>query len=175
MRFVFARLFAPVFTFNVFIFAVFAFAQSAQADYRVESLDNNYQSEIKAAAEDGKYLVLFFHQAGCPYCDKMRARVHPAPDVMEYFSQHFVMMESNIKGNLDVVMPDGAAVTEVEFGQKIRVRATPVFVFYDFDGKPALRTTGYLDEKQFLLAGRFVVDGVYKSDKSFFRYVQEQN
>lgn len=175
MRFAIAPLIAFVSLLVMAPVGLVLMTAPAQAEYRIESLDNDYQSEIEAAAADGKYVVLFFHQAGCPYCDKMRARVHPAPDVMNYFSQHFVMMESNIKGNLDVVMPDGTAVTEVEFGQKIRVRATPVFVFYDFDGKPALRTTGYLDEKQFLLAGRYVVDGVYKTDKSFFRYVQEQD
>ena len=148
---------------------------SAHAEYRAESIDNDYQGEVQAAADEDKYLVLFFHQAGCPYCDKMRARVHPEPAVMDYFSQHFVMMESNIKGNLDVVMPDGTPANEVGFARKIRVRATPVFMFYDKDGSTALRTTGYLDEKQFLLAGRYVVDGVHKTGKSFFRYIQEQN
>lgn len=148
---------------------------AALAEYRVESLENDYQGEIEAAAEEGKRLVLFFHQAGCPYCDKMRARVHPTPAVMDYYSQHFVMMESNIKGNLDVVTPEGDETNEVGFARKLRVRATPVFVFYDSDGSQALRTTGYLDEKQFLLAGKYVVDGVHKSGKSFFRYVQEQN
>ena len=152
-----------------------ALSPSAQAEYRSESIDNDYQGEVQAAADEGKYLVLFFHQAGCPYCDKMRARVHPEPAVMDYFSKHFVMMESNIKGNLDVVMPDGAPANEVEFARKIRVRATPVFIFYDKDGSAALRTTGYLDEKQFLLAGKYVVDGVHKTGKSFFRYIQEQN
>jgi len=152
-----------------------ALSPSAQAEYRSESIDNDYQGEVQAAADEDKYLVLFFHQAGCPYCDKMRARVHPEPAVMDYFSKHFVMMESNIKGNLDVVMPDGAPANEVEFARKIRVRATPVFIFYDKDGSAALRTTGYLDEKQFLLAGKYVVDGVHKTGKSFFRYIQEQN
>jgi len=152
-----------------------ALSPSAQAEYRSESIDNDYQNEVQAAAEEGKYLVLFFHQAGCPYCDKMRARVHPEPAVMDYFSKHFVMMESNIKGNLDVVMPDGAPANEVEFARKIRVRATPVFMFYDKDGSAALRTTGYLDEKQLLLAGKYVVDGVHKTGKSYVRYSQEQN
>lgn len=150
-------------------------ALPTRAEYREESIDNDYQSEVQAAADDDKYLVLFFHQAGCPYCDKMRARVHPAPDVMDYFSKHFVMMESNIKGNLDVVMPDGTPADEVAFARKIRVRATPVFVFYDKDASVALRTTGYLDEKQFLLAGKYVVDGVHKTGTSFFRYVQDHN
>jgi len=170
------RLLFPFLTaLSVLMLSVIAPLGSAQADYRQESIDNDYQGEVQAAADEDKYLVLFFHQAGCPYCDKMRARVHPAPEVMTYYDQHFVMMESNIKGNLDVVMPDGAEGTEADMGRKMRVRATPVFVFYDKDGSAALRTTGYLDEKQFLLAGKYVVDGVHKTKKSFFRYVQEQN
>jgi len=146
-----------------------------QAEYREESIDNDYQSEVQALAEEGKYLVLFFHQAGCPYCDKMRARVLPSPQVMNYFSDNFVMMESNIRGNLDVIMPDGTAASEVEFARKIRVRATPVFIFYDKDGTPALRTTGFLDADRFLMAGKYVVEGVHKTKKSFFRYLQEPN
>ena len=145
------------------------------AEYREESIDNDYQSEIKALAGEGKFLVLFFKQAGCPYCDKMQVRVHPSAKVMKYFTDHFVMMESDIKGNLDVVMPDGTEGTERDFAKKIRVRATPVFIFYDKDGTAALRTTGFLDSKRFYLAGKYVVEGVHKTDKSFFRYVQDQN
>ncbi|MBF0249985.1 MAG: thioredoxin fold domain-containing protein [Alphaproteobacteria bacterium] len=147
-------------------------AGPASAEYRVESIDNDYRSAVEDAKAENKRLVLFFHQAGCPYCDKMRARVHPAPMVMDYFSQHYVMMEVNIKGNLDMVAPDGSASSEADYSRKIRVRATPVFVFYDQDGSEALRTTGYLDEKGFLTAGRYVVDGVHKTDTSFFRYLQ---
>jgi thioredoxin-related protein len=146
-----------------------------QAEYREESIDNDYKSEIEALADEGKHLVLFFHQAGCPYCDKMRARVHPQPKVMDYFTDKFVMMESNIRGNLGVVMPDGTEGSEVDFAKKVRVRATPVFIFYDMDGTLALKTTGYLDADRFLMAGKYVVEGVHKTNKSFFRYLQEQN
>lgn len=159
----------------VFVSIVFLWTAPAQAEYREVSLDNNFQDEIEVAAEDGKRLVLFFHQAGCPYCDKMRTRIHPAPAVMDYYSKHFVMMESNIKGNLEVVTPDGETTTEIGMARKLRVRATPVFAFYDTDGTLALRATGYLDEKLFLLAGQYVVDGGKKTGKSFYRYVQDQN
>ncbi len=146
-----------------------------RAEYRQESIDNDYQGEVQALAEEGKFLVLFFHQSGCPYCDKMRARVHPAPKVLDYFNDRFVMMESNIRGNLDIVMPDGTEGTERDFAKKMRVRATPVFVFYDHDGEAALRTTGFLDVDRFVLAGKYVAEGVHKTKKSFFRYLQEQN
>jgi len=164
----------PIFL-SVFWIVLLLLPDVGQAEYREESLDNDYQSEIQALAEEGKYLVLFFHQAGCPYCDKMRARVLPSPKVMNYFTDNFVMMESNIRGNLDVIMPDGTATNEVGFAKKIRVRATPVFIFYDKDGTLALRTTGFLDADRFLMAGKYVVEGVHKTKKSFFRYLQEPN
>ncbi len=150
-------------------------ALDVRAEYRQESIDNDYQGEIQALAEEGKNLILFFHQAGCPYCDKMRARVHPSLTVVNYFDDKFVMMESNIRGNLDIVMPDGVEGSERDFAKKVRVRATPVFIFYDQDGSQALRTTGFLDSKRFMLAGKYVAEGVHKTKKSFFRYLQEQN
>ncbi len=158
--------------FVLSIFLLFPLA-GAKAQYRVESVDNNFPSEIKAAAEEGKNLVIFFHQAGCPYCDKMRARVLPAPKIVDYFSKNFILIESNIRGNLDVVMPSGKTGTERDFAKKNRVRATPVFIFYDKKGNNVLRLTGYQNVKRFYLAGKYVVDGVYKQKKSFFRYLQE--
>ena len=165
-------------SFRIFLIAVlaaFLLSKPASAEYLIESMDNDYKSEVEAAAEEGKRLVLFFHQAGCPYCDKMRARVLPMPKIMDYFSENFVMIESNVKGNLDIVMPDGTEGNERAFALKIRVRATPVFVFYDTDAKAVLRTTGFMDVERFHQAGKYVVDGEYKTGKSFFRYLQEQN
>lgn len=147
----------------------------ATAEFTVESLDNDFRAEIATAAEEGKHLVIFFHQLYCPYCDKMRARVHPDPKVDAYFSKNFVMIESNIRGDLEVVTPGGKETTEKMFARKIRVRGTPTFIFYDKKGTQVLRTTGYLDVDRFYLAGKYVVDQVYKQDKSFYRYVQEPN
>ena len=147
----------------------------ARAEYRVESFDRDYQSEIEVLSAEKKLLVLFFHQAGCPYCDKMKVRVHSTAKVMKYYTKHFIMMESDIKGNLQVVMPDGTKGTERDFAKRLRVRATPVFIFYDKDGNQALRTTGYLDSNKFYLAGKYVVEGLYNTDKSFFQYLKDQN
>lgn len=157
----------------LFLTFLLALPFDARADFRIDSIDYDYPGEIEAAREEGKRLVLFFHQPGCPYCDKMRTRVHPDPKVRAYFDKNFVMIESNIKGNLDVVMPDGTPGNEVEFGRKMRVRATPVFAFYDLEGKLALKTVGFLDVDRFVQAGQYVVDGVYKTGKSYFRYVQD--
>ena len=147
---------------------------AAREEYREESIDNDYSNEIKELASKEKNLVLFFHQSGCPYCDKMRSRVHPSPMVVDYFNINFVMMDSNIKGNLEITMPDGTKGTERDFAKKLRIRATPVYIFYNREGKQALRITGYFDEKSFFYAGKYVVEEMYNTKKSFFRYLQEK-
>lgn len=144
---------------------------AAKSEFLIESLDNDFPSEVEAAAEEDKQLVIMFHQTGCPYCDKMRSRVLPDPKVDAYYSKNFVMVESNIRGDLNVVSPDGEEMLEKELARKMRVRATPVFVFFDKKGKDVLRLTGFLDAERFNKAGRFVVDEVYKTKTSFYRYL----
>lgn len=145
----------------------------ARADFMVTSVDNDFVAEIKSAAEAGKNLVIMFHQTGCPYCDKMRDRVFPDPRVNASYSKSFVMIESNILGDLPVVSPQGEKTTEKVYARKMRVRATPMFVFFDKEGKDVLTVTGFLDAERFIKAGKYVTDGVYKQGKSFYRYLQE--
>lgn len=147
-------------------------AGPAAADFIQQSVDNDFATEIKEVAADGKFLVIMFHQRGCPYCDKMRERVFPAAIVDDYYSKHFVLIESNIRGDVEVVAPDGTAMREKAFGKLNRVRATPVFVFFDQQGKVALRLTGYSAPERFRKAGEYVVSGTYKTETSFYRYLQ---
>ena len=159
------------------IAAVGLFSSVAQTDFRIESLDNNFPEEIQVAADEGKRVVIMFHQTGCPYCDKMRVRVLPDAKVVDYYSDKFVMIESNIRGNLDVVSPDGKQTTEVKMARKLRIRATPVFLFYDKEGKEALRLTGFLDADLFVRAGQYVAEEIYKKpgNVSFYRYLKSDN
>ena len=113
-----------------------------------------------------------FSQQGCPYCDKMRTRILPNERVNDFFSKHFIMIESNIKGNLSVVSPNGKEMKEAEMAKSYRVRATPVFIFFDSKGEEALRLTGFLNSELFLKAGNFVVQGMHHKNISFFSYLK---
>ncbi|MEK9671565.1 MAG: thioredoxin family protein [Rhodospirillaceae bacterium] len=156
------------------IAALTAFALNARSDFMGQSIENDFPQEISEAKSKGKRLVIMFHQLGCPYCDKMRTRVFPEAKVDAFYSKNFVMLESNIKGNLDVVTPDGEKSTEVKMAQKYRIRATPVFMFFDTDGKLALKLTGFLDADMFVRAGNYVTESVHKrpDNISFYRYLK---
>jgi len=146
-------------------------SSGVRAEFIFESLDNNFPEEVTLASEEGKKLVVMFQQTGCPYCAKMHARVFPDPKVDDFYSKNFVMMMSNIRGGLPVTGPGGKEMTEKQLARTLRVRATPVFIFYDKNGKPALRVTGFLNAERFNKAGQYVLDGVYKTKMSFYRYL----
>ncbi|MDA1089892.1 MAG: thioredoxin family protein [Proteobacteria bacterium] len=147
---------------------------NVRAEFIFESVDNNFPDEVAAAAEEKKNLVVMFQQTGCPYCAKMHARVFPDPKVNEFYSKNFAMMMSNIRGDLPVTAPSGKKMTEKQLAGSLRVRATPVFIFYDKNGKVALRVTGYMDAERFNKAGQYVLEGVYKTKVSLYRYLLEK-
>ena len=80
---------------------------------------------------------------------------------------------ADVEGDIEVTDFQGRVTTMKEFAfQQYRVRATPVFAFFDLDGsyiKPARFTGATRDKEEFLLLGRYVVEGAYR-DQPFARY-----
>lgn len=147
-------------------------APAGASDFVVEPLDYDFPDEVATAADEGKNIVIMFHQNGCPYCDKMRKRVYPNPKVSALYDDKFYLMEVNMKGDLDVVTHDGESMVEKDYAQKMRVRATPVFLFLSKDSKEALKLTGYQDANMFNAAGRYVSSGAFKDGSSFLSFVR---
>ena len=133
----------------------------------------NLKEDLEEAKEEGKYLFIMFHQEGCPFCDKMYRVTFQDPKVKDYFTKHFYMVLIDIKGSNPVVDFDGKEMTEKEFSHKHRVRATPVFLFVDHEGKQILKMVGYIPPKDWLLIGRYIIEGHYK-DKSFYKFLREE-
>lgn len=145
---------------------------AAAADFIVESLDYDFPSEVKAAADEGKNVVVMFYLNGCPYCDKMHKRVFPHPEVNAFYGEKFHMIEVNIKGDLNVTTHEGEAMAEKDYAEKMRVRATPVFLFFSKDGAEALKLTGYQDPEMFNTAGRYVSSDAFKDGTSFLDFAR---
>lgn len=138
------------------------------------SLDNDLPGEIADAAEEKKRLVVMFVEDGCPWCHKMHERIFPHPKVQAYYLDKFVLIEQDIRGDLELTAPGGKTMTQKKFAQLMRVRGTPTFVFFDLDGKIAARIAGYQDPDTFVATGRYVTEGIYKSGKSLARWHMEQ-
>jgi len=123
------------------------------------------QGDLAAAKQEGKLgMLLMFEMDDCPFCQRMKQTVLNQSEVQDYFRQHFVIYAMDTKGDTPMIDFTGKETTEKAFALDQRARATPVFVFYDLDGKAITRYTGATQTPaEFLLLGRYVAEGHYKA------------
>lgn len=126
----------------------------------------NLKDDLSTARAEGKQgIVLMFEMDECPFCDRMKRTVLNQSQVQDYFRQHFIVYPMDTRGDAPMIDFKGKDTTEKAFSLEQRARATPTFVFYDLDGNPVTRFTGATQTTdEFLLLGRYVVEGHYKNE-----------
>ena len=132
----------------------------------------DFSEELETARAEGKTgILLMFEMDECPFCHRMKTTVLNQPEVQEYFREHFLLFPVDIEGDIEVVDFSGQRLPEKEFAlEQFRVRATPVFAFFDLDGNLVARYTGATrDTAEFMLLGQYVVEGAYH-DTTFTKY-----
>lgn len=155
--------------------AVPGFAEKRDVNqYFFDQKLGDLKSDLATAKQEGKKgVLLMFEQAECPWCHRMKDTILNESEVQDYFKKNFLIFPMDIKNDIALVDFQGKDTTEKAFSAQHRVRATPVFLFFDLDGNVMYRFTGVTrDTKEFLLLGRYVVDGIYKT-KPFTVYKQE--
>jgi len=109
----------------------------------------DFKDEIPEAARDGKRVMVYFGQDGCPYCKAlMKANFGPGP-ITDKTRKHFVAIAINIWGDAEVTWIDGSKTTEKELARMLKVQFTPTLLFFETDGKLVLRLNGYLPPERF--------------------------
>ena len=159
----------------ILLIMIFGDATAATRDPANHFFDQSlgdFSEELEVARDEGKKgILIMFEMDECPFCHRMKARVLNQVDVQDYFKQHFQIYTVDIEGDVEIADFQGQAMKEKDFAFKqFKVRATPVFGFFDLDGQLITRFTGATnDAREFLWLGEFVVDGHYKST-NFSRY-----
>jgi len=122
-------------------------------------------ADLATARQEGKRAILLAYEMDdCPFCDRMKRTVLNQSQVQAYFREHFLIYSIDVRGGTPLTDFSGQAVTEKQFALEQRARATPVFIFYDLEGRPVARFTGASQNvDEFLLLGRFVAEGHYKT------------
>ncbi|MDZ7802900.1 thioredoxin family protein [Thiohalophilus sp.] len=136
----------------------------------------DYQEELENAREQGKKGVLiFFEMDECPFCHYMKENVLNRQKVQEYYREHFLNFSVDIEGDVEITNLQGEQKKQKDFAFKEnRVRATPVFAFYNLEGERIHRHTGKTSGvEEFMWMGEYVANGIYK-DMSFTRYKREK-
>ena len=142
-----------------------AFAEMRDAQsYFFQPKLGDFKAELDTAKKAGKTgVLLMFMMEECPFCARMESTILSQPEVQDYYRKHFLIYEMDVKGDTSMVDFQGVATNEKAFALKQRARATPTFIFFDTHGEAVTKFTGPTkDAAEFLLLGRYVVEGGYK-------------
>lgn len=105
--------------------------------------------DIQDAAEQGRRLVLYFYQDGCPYCKKLLDTNFSQRQIVEKTRRYFDVITINIWGDREVTGVDGRRLAEKQFAADLGVMFTPTLLFLNEDGEVISRINGYYPPHKF--------------------------
>ena len=112
------------------------------------------------AAKEGKRVMLYFGQDGCPYCKQLIEVNFRQARIVDKMRKGFVAIALNIWGDREVHWDQsgtsGRALTEKQLAPALKVQFTPTLLFLDEKGDVALRVNGYLPPERFEAALDYV-------------------
>ena len=110
------------------------------------------REDVAEAGREGRRLMLYFHQDGCPYCKQLVTVNFRDANIVGKIRRHFTAVEVNIFGDREVTWTDGRKLNEKQFAALMKVRYTPTLLFFDEKGAVAARIDGYLPPERFSAA-----------------------
>lgn len=121
--------------------------------------------DLDEAVNAGKKgIAVYFGQKRCPYCQRLMKVNFGEPDIVRYTQTHFDVIPIDIWGIEDVTDLDGKVLSEREFAIREDATFTPTLLFYDAQGKLALRLRGYYPPFYFRAALEYVVGDHYRRE-----------
>lgn len=132
-----------------------------------------FEEDIEEAAAEGRRLMLYFHQDGCPYCNKLVEHNFSSEIMGQKVRQHFDVVAINMWGDREVVQVGGRQFSEKTLAAALDVDFTPTLLFFGENRKVVLRLDGYLPPEDFGLALEYVANRL-ESGSSWADYVAER-
>lgn len=129
------------------------------------------RTDLDEAVKAGKFgLAVYFGQRRCPYCKQLMEVNFKTDDIVRYTRENFDVVAVDVWSPEEVTTLDGETTTQREFSIAMGTNFTPSLVFYDKNGRQALRLRGYYPPYQFRAALEYVAGGHY-SRESFAVYM----
>ena len=141
----------------------------------------NLKEDLDEVTVDGKRLVLFWEQKGCPYCKRTHDVNLRIPKIVNQIKENFAVVQMNLWGDREVTDFDGEVTTEKKLAQKYAVRFTPTLQFFpqslkDHKGKSGkeaelIRVPGYFKPFHFFMLFKYVGTKAYDKEPNFQRFL----
>ncbi len=122
------------------------------------------REDLREAIAAGKRgLIVYFGQEDCAYCEALiQVNWGREQDIVAYTRAHFDVVAIDIWGTREVTDLRGEVLSEREFAVREQTNFTPSLIFYDREGREALRLRGYYPPYKFRAALEYVADGFYR-------------
>ncbi|MET0065629.1 MAG: thioredoxin fold domain-containing protein [Candidatus Thiodiazotropha sp.] len=114
------------------------------------------REDVAEAADEGKRVILYFYQDGCPYCAKLLNENFTIRTIVDRTREHFQVIALNMWGDRTVTDLQGSESTEKAMAEALKVRYTPTLLFLDEQGQVVLRVNGYYPPHRFMAALDYV-------------------
>ena len=130
-----------------------------EAPYWFKDSFLDLSDDIQEAQDEGKKLLIYYHQAGCPYCYNLVQQSFLDPALSQYIQDNFDLVALDLWGDREVTLPDGTALTEKGLAIKWKIQYTPTLLFYSDSETPVLRIDGYRSPEMLAKIMDYVVTG----------------
>lgn len=132
------------------------------------------REDVEEAQGDGRTVILYFYQDGCPYCAKLLQDNFAQKHIADKTRKNFDVIAVNMWGDREVTDLKGNMVLEKAFAETMRVMFTPTLLFLDEQGKAVLRINGYYFPARFEAALDYVAQDKYRGVR-FSDYIKQRN
>jgi thioredoxin-related protein len=131
-----------------------------------------YDEGLQRARAQQRPLFVYFGREGCGWCEKTNKEAFSDAEVQRRYRAHYVLVYVDTESGRRLTLASGERLTEMEFSARTRVYATPVFAWFEPDGRQILKVTGVQTARDFNDYDRFVHGGRYRTQE-FRQFLNE--
>ncbi len=121
-----------------------------------------FSDDIVEAKDANRFVMIYFHQDGCPYCAKLIEDNFTNSALLKKLRSNFDVIEINLWGDREITDWQGHILSEKKFGQKMKVQFTPTLLFLDENANIILRLNGYQSVEKMHKILDYVGSNAYK-------------
>lgn len=129
-----------------------------------------YDVGLKQAAEEGKYVLVYFWNHGCGWCKRMEQDTYANEKVMDIVNAYFTPVMVNAGSN-EYYNTKNGRITTRQVVNKFRLRGFPTSCFLKPDGSILTCLPGYVPPQKFETILKYIGEEHYK-DKSYQEYLK---
>ncbi len=131
----------------------------------------DFREDVADAARQGRRLLVYFGQDGCPYCKLLMETTFAETRVADKARRRFLPVALNLWGDREVTWVDGRRMSEKELGRLLNVQFTPTLLMFDEKANVIVRLNGYFPANR-LEAALDYVAGRMETRQPFAEYLQ---